>query len=219
MISEAISALSFLKSASETAKALVELRDISQVREKAIDLQGKILAAQQSSLDARDREDALRKRISELECQVSELADWRDQKQDYKLSTVGTGAFVYARKPSIVPAEPPHWLCTKCYASNKKSILQYAGRTNRDQDSLFQCLECKGRVQTHWSTTPEKHAAKLAEKKAAGIPCPHCGQATQLVSESDHPTFGVLGIKLHELKCTGCAETVTRDFSPATGHR
>jgi hypothetical protein len=95
MVAEAFAALGAIKSASETAKALIELRDVSLVQSKAIELQRHILEAQEAALLARERESTLFARIRELEEEVAGLKAWDAKAKDYEFKQVATGAFAY----------------------------------------------------------------------------------------------------------------------------
>lgn len=159
MIAEAIAAIGALKSASDTAKSLIELRDVSLVREKAIELQSQIISIQNIALNARAQEEALIAKVRDLEKQIAQMKEWGAEKQAYTLTPVASGAFAYTRKPDAQPAEPPHWLCAKCFGNSHKSILQYAGRTLDKHYSIHTCHTCGGKIQTPWSVTPDSLGA------------------------------------------------------------
>lgn len=219
MVAEIGAAFEALKIASDTAKSLIQLRDIALVRGKAVELQGQILAAQQIALDTRAREESLISQISELKEQVTQLERWSADKEAYALNEVGTGAFAYVRKPNAEPAEPPHWLCTNCFNNHRKSILQYAGRTGSNRESLYTCPMCENRILVPWSQNPKKSAESLQKPKQhlTPIPCPYCGEGTELLDESRHPDFPEM-LKQHTLRCVGCNKEFTRDFESGKGY-
>ena len=218
MVAEVITALGAIKSAGDTVKSLVQLRDISLVREKAIELHSQILAAQESALNAKAREATLIAEIHDLKEQIAQLKQWDADKQAYELCAVGTGAFAYACKPDAKPSEPPHWLCAKCFNEQRKSLLQYAGRTNGRHDSVYACGTCGDKVQTPWSNTPEKLAEEQINEIATTVPCPYCGKQTRLLSEKPHPQLGDVGVKSHRLQCMSCEKTLNRDFTGSAGY-
>jgi Zn finger protein HypA/HybF involved in hydrogenase expression len=153
MVIEAFGALGAIKSASDTVKSLIELRDISLVHTKAIELQRQILAAQEAALNAREREESLITRIRALEEEIAQSKAWDAEADDYELKQIATGAFAYTRQINTSSAEPPHWLCAKCFGQHKKSILQFQTQTG-DRRAVYRCPECTSAVITPWDVSP-----------------------------------------------------------------
>lgn len=65
-----------------------------------------------------------------------------------------------------------------------------------------------------------------ALEKAAGKPntagadaCPKCGATMTLQSETEHPHFGVMGVKRRMFLCDACGTSAERDWSPSKGYR
>lgn len=48
-------------------------------------------------------------------------------------------------------------------------------------------------------------------------PCPTCGGRLKLTDEVDHPTFGMMGVKVRTFACETCGRAVTRDWKPPKG--
>lgn len=133
-------AMSSLKATQDILKAMLGLRDAAKVREKVVELQGLILAAQSDAFEANVAQAALLERVRELEKQVADLEAWEAEKQRYELKEVAPGAFAYALKADEQRAEPTHWICAGCYEHRRKSILQ---RSGLDVTSvLFKCFAC-----------------------------------------------------------------------------
>lgn len=120
-------AMTSLKTAHDIAKTMLGLRDASMVREKVIELQGAILAAQSDAFEANSAQTTLLERVRELEKEVADLKAWDAESQRYQLQQVAPGAFAYTVKADAQGAEPPHWICTNCYQHHRKSILQSRG--------------------------------------------------------------------------------------------
>ncbi|KZM48259.1 hypothetical protein [Labrenzia sp. OB1] len=65
----------------------------------------------------------------------------------------------------------------------------------------------------------EARLAALEKTKAdqtapAANACPRCSAAMVFQNERPHPTFGRMGVKLHEFKCDGCGFTAERRYDP-----
>lgn len=133
-------ALGSLKSASEAAKALIELRDTAKIGQATIELQGKIAAAQQLALAAQQEQAALISQIDDLKKQVVQFEDWEREKQRYEMETLPPGIHMYRLKAGMENGEPPHKICADCYNNRKKSLLhvksQFKGVTH------WQCNSC-----------------------------------------------------------------------------
>lgn len=116
MIGEAAMGLSALKTAFDLAKGLKDLDNATTRNAAVIELQEKILAAQQA-------QSTLIESVGELEKEVARLKAWEADKQRYKLTDVGSGVMAYTLKEGMENGEPAHQLCASCYQGGHKSIL------------------------------------------------------------------------------------------------
>ena len=137
MISEAMAGASALKTAFDMAKALKDISDATIRNGAVIELQGKILSAQEAQF-------ALVKRVEELERQVAAARKASEQLQRYKLKEFGPGTFAYELKSEEAKGEPIHRACVTCYHRGRISVLQFSHKAS-GQD-WFDCLTCKQRV-------------------------------------------------------------------------
>jgi hypothetical protein len=149
MISGAVSAL---KAAGDAAKIMIASHDISVMREKAIELQTQILAAQQSALAAQSDQFTLLDRVRELEKQITELEAWDAEKQRYELKEIWSGATAYSLKEDTGGTEPPHWICAACYQSGKRQILQPTKILDRLRN--WTCPACKSSIPVRYDISP-----------------------------------------------------------------
>ena len=135
--------------AQDIAKALLELKTISEVQSKVAELQNVILSAQNTALTAQSQQSALIQHIADLEKEVANAKAWETEKQRYELKALESGIFTYSLKPSSANGEPSHWLCANCYSKGIKSILQNSG--DFYGVSTHNCHSCKTelRVNTH----------------------------------------------------------------------
>lgn len=115
--------ISGLKLAGDIAKSILELKKISEVKDRVIDLQDAILAAQSSALEAHAAQFAMIEEISALKEEIAHAKTWDAEKKRYQLTSPWEGFVTYAPKESMKGVEPPHWICTKCYEDGRKSIL------------------------------------------------------------------------------------------------
>jgi hypothetical protein len=142
-------AASSLKAAADVARALGELHTMSEVQGKVIELQSKILAAQSSALAAQSEHALMSQRVSELESEVARVKEWTGEKTRYSLIKPWDGAVVYALRESVSNGEPPHWICTNCYQSGRKSILNQVW--DKNGTSIVLCPVCKASASYAWS--------------------------------------------------------------------
>lgn len=117
--------ISGLKIAGDIAKSFLELKSISEIQGKVVELQRAILSAQCSALESNSAQFAIVEEIRALKEEIARVKAWETKKQRYKLHTPWAGAVVYALKESMSQGEPPHWICTQCYENGRPSILNY----------------------------------------------------------------------------------------------
>jgi hypothetical protein len=120
MAGEIFAGLSALKTAFDIAKGLKDIDDAVRRNAAVIDLQSKILTAQEEHSTLIDH-------VRELKEQIARFEAWEAEKKRYELKQVPPGVFVYALKPAMADGEPPHLICEKCYQNGKKSILHSDG--------------------------------------------------------------------------------------------
>jgi hypothetical protein len=133
MISEAMAGASALKTAFDMAKALKDISDATIRNAAVIELQEKILSAQEAQF-------ALVKRVDSLEKEVATLNAQRDQLNRYELKDLGANTFAYALKSSEAKGEPFHLACPSCFQKGQRSILQFSHKES-GQD-WYDCLIC-----------------------------------------------------------------------------
>lgn len=139
-------AISGLKTAADLAKGLIQLKSTADMQVQVIELQSAILAAQSNALAAQADQFTMIQRIRELEEEIARIKAWEEEKKRYQLVNPWQGAasLVYAVKESCKGAEPPHWICAKCYDDGRRTILQpkYDDRTYL----LLFCATCKSDI-------------------------------------------------------------------------
>jgi hypothetical protein len=79
-------AISSLKLAGDIAKGFLELKSISDVQGKVIELQSVILEAHSSTLAAYSAQSAMVEEIRALKEEIAKIKNWNTEKQRYKLT-------------------------------------------------------------------------------------------------------------------------------------
>ncbi|MDK4711091.1 hypothetical protein [Rhizobium sp. CNPSo 4039] len=130
-----------LKTAMDIGMTVKEINDLSQVRDKVIEMQGLILNAQSSAMTAQTQLFEVFHENSELKKKVSEVEEWKATADRYKLVDFGGDTFAYELKAEAANGEPIHRLCPVCFGKRSRSYLQHQGITASRQD-LFRCLPC-----------------------------------------------------------------------------
>jgi hypothetical protein len=147
MVGEALAGLSSLKTAFDMAKGLKNIDDAVRRNVAVIELQEKILSAQQA-------QSALAEQVGELEKEVARLKAWDADKQRYELREVSADVFAYVVKPSVESGEPFHMLCANCYQRGEKSILQ-ATQELHMRRRVHNCPHCSAKYEMAYVPRPE----------------------------------------------------------------
>lgn len=141
-------AITGLKTAADIAIGMSNLKTMTEVQGKAIELQQIILSAQSSALSAQSEHFSLLEKIRHLEKEIAQVKAWETEKQRYKLSSPWEGALTYSLKESMANGEPAHWICTSCYEDGRKSILNPI--KSKDTWYLLVCPVCNSQIQSPW---------------------------------------------------------------------
>ncbi|MEI9420621.1 hypothetical protein O7A70_05465 [Mesorhizobium sp. Cs1299R1N1] len=130
-----------LKTAIDIGKTVKEITDISQVRDKVIEMQELILSAQSSAMAAQTQLFEVLQDNAELKHKAAAVDEWAATASRYQLRDFGAGTFAYELRPDAANGEPPHRLCPTCFEQRKRSLLQFIGHTASDQD-FYKCIPC-----------------------------------------------------------------------------
>lgn len=139
-VSSITATLAGLKSAGDIVKSIIELKSVSVIQTKIIDLQSQILTAQSSAFSANAEQATMVETIRTLKEEIARIKAWESEKQRYKMYSPWNGTVVYALKKSMCNSEPPHWICTNCYEEGRKSILAQQQKGN--STVAFLCPKC-----------------------------------------------------------------------------
>ena len=122
--------------------------DEAKRNSQLIEFQRVIIQLQSSIAAIQLQNAALISDKADLERQVAELKDWERERNRYSLATIWDGSVAYSLKQSQANGEPPHWLCTNCFSTGKKSLLNPVEGCNR----FFgvKCAVCGTFIQGPW---------------------------------------------------------------------
>lgn len=148
-------AVTALKSAADLAIGLSNIKTVSEVQAKAVELQQIILAAQTSALATQSEQFALLEKLRDLEKEIADVKAWEAEKNKYELKEVIPNVLVYSFKEDSGSSEPPHKLCANCYQDERKSILQQ--EYVKGGVALI-CHACSGEIMISGSRAGERSA-------------------------------------------------------------
>jgi hypothetical protein len=135
-----------VKTSLQVLQSAIELRDAAKIQGAIIELQTKILDAQGLAIEAQQKQSTLIDQIRSLEAEIADLKNWTAEKEQYKLEEVTVGFMAYVLKEAPQPGEPEHLLCTNCFQTGKKSILQKEKTPGRE--TKIMCPHCHTQIQT-----------------------------------------------------------------------
>ncbi|CAH0338934.1 hypothetical protein [Rhizobium sp. CECT 9324] len=144
-----------LKTAVDIGKTIKEINDLTVIRSKVIEMQDIILGAQSSAMAVQTQLFELIQENSELKAKVAAVDDWKATAARYQLKDYGEGTYAYELKEDAANGEPPHKLCPVCFENDKRSLLQFQGKTVSKQH-MYKCHSCGGdfylgtRSETSW---------------------------------------------------------------------
>lgn len=124
-----------LKTAYDIAKGLKDIDDRVKLNAAIIELQEKILAAQEVAGEARDR-------LHELETDLAARDAWEATASRYVLKDYGGNTFAYELQPDRAEGDPIHRVCPNCFEQRMRSILQHRFR-DASQREHYACPSCE----------------------------------------------------------------------------
>lgn len=131
-----------LKTAAELAKTVKDANDMPTIKGKIIEMQDLLLTAQSSTMAASTKLFELLQENASLKRKVEAADVWTSTAQRYALKDYGGGTFAYELKPEEARGDPIHKICPVCFEANKRSVLQFRGRTTSRQE-MFRCMPCE----------------------------------------------------------------------------
>uniref|UniRef100_UPI0036D91C76 hypothetical protein n=1 Tax=Photorhabdus sp. RM322S TaxID=3342825 RepID=UPI0036D91C76 len=125
-----------------------------EVKEKTYDLLDKLGDVQQQQISLQELLMAAKNRIIELEQEANNRDQWKREKLNYELFHPMKTTVVYRLKVSSDSNQQTHYLCTNCYNSSMKSILQY--KKSDFGVSYLICHKCHSQYQFPLELTIDK---------------------------------------------------------------
>lgn len=140
-------AIASLKTATDVSRSILEMKSMSEVQGKVIELQSALLEAQNCALSATASQFQLQEKVRELEAKLNERGSWQEQVARYQLISPWRGpAQTYALKESESQGEQPHLVCFSCFHNEQKVILN----PQKSKEGWVQmvCPKCKSSMDT-----------------------------------------------------------------------
>jgi hypothetical protein len=150
MAGEIIASLTIFKTLLDSAKSLKNINDATIRNAAIVELQEKILSAQ-------EQQAALVERLRTLEKEVADHETWEREKERYQLTDHGCSTFTYSLKQEAANNEPHHRICSHCYQNRRKSVLQSHGRFSGGREKVS-CPSCKETVLLGCERDRQTHA-------------------------------------------------------------
>lgn len=161
------SALGALQKASNIIKDWASFSTDKERAAKIGELNGQILSAQTSAIQANAAQATLIEQVGTLKAEIAGFETWDSEKIRYELRHVGDGSSAYVIKQEAAGSEPPHWICPNCYENRKKTILQPAGRAAESgwemHEVKWTCYVCKNTLRVDVGVMPN-FASSNAER-------------------------------------------------------
>ena len=142
---------------------LPKYKDIVDLLKKGstLEAQEQIMSLREGALELQEENQELKNEVRELKDRLKSIESWEQEKKRFLLvNPWGGPGQTYALREESSNGEPPHLICTSCYQSGKKSILNPTKKTG---DVLMACPVCKATVDTGYAGIgPAKYAEKYA---------------------------------------------------------
>ena len=140
---------SALTAAFEIAKGIKNIDDRVKLNAAVIELQEKILSAQQAATEAKAR-------MQEMERRIQTFDDWAETESRYALKNFGCQTYAYEAKSEHLNELPQHLACPNCFRERRLSILQYDG--DYWGKKKFKCLACSKDIDLGCVSSDSGHA-------------------------------------------------------------
>jgi hypothetical protein len=115
-LGEITAALSAIKGTYEIAKGLKDIDDQVRLNSAVLDLQAKIIDAQDLTLASKEK-------FAALEAELEAYKNWEKTSSQYALRDFGNQTFAYEYQPGAGEV-PVHLACPNCFQKKQLSILQ-----------------------------------------------------------------------------------------------
>jgi hypothetical protein len=140
MIAEASAAMSGIKVAMDMAKGISALKSEAEINQAIIDIQRTLLEAQSAAVNDKQLISKMAVEKVALEQQLGGLNDWDVEKSRYVLTRSKLGAYTYDLRPEAANGEVDHRLCSTCFQSRTKSILNTTMKDEFGEE--VECQKC-----------------------------------------------------------------------------
>jgi len=144
MTMELAALMTALGHATNVFKTAVQARDDAKRLEATADINSTLAEISARYAAVAQQQLALLEKNEALSKQLAAYDKWEQEKIRYVLRQLPSGGFIYALNPAQKTHKPPHWLCTNCYESRYKSVLQL--EIPATGESCWTCPKCENKV-------------------------------------------------------------------------
>lgn len=144
MISEFSAAVQSVKVLKEVLTAAHELKDSTALIAAVNEVHGKLVIAYENVINSQEQRLAAQQRITELEKEIAEIMNWKQEAERYALTEIGTGVFAFVVKPDRQNGDPAHKLCTACFEKRQKGYLNLSNKDG--SGTYYKCNVCGSEV-------------------------------------------------------------------------
>lgn len=139
--------LAAISTAKEFASLMIGRKVDSAVTEKAIELQGSIIALQTGILEMQVQLQNLTQEKLSLEKSLREALSWKSEDEKHELVTIAKGVHVIRAKDNHSNNKSDVWYCQSCWEKQIKSTFQYV--TQDYGGTHYLCSTCKTKIYDH----------------------------------------------------------------------
>ncbi|SNB46261.1 hypothetical protein [Geobacter sp. DSM 9736] len=144
MISEFSAAVQSVKALKEVLTAAHELKDSTALIAAVNEVHGKLVIAYENVINSQEQRLSAQQKISELEKEITEIMNWKQETERYALAEIGKGVFAFVVKTDRQNGEPSHKLCTACFEKRQKGYLNLSCKDGRG--TFYKCNVCGSEI-------------------------------------------------------------------------
>lgn len=149
-ISGITQAVSAYRAAAQTLDDAKIAAATNELQVQLTHLGAEVIAMQNQSLQATERERALLREKNDLEDRIRELEKKVSERERYELVDVHKGAFAYRLKATSADGEPGHYVCQGCLDNKAMKVVLQRQPVTMNKDAI--CPQCRTEYWFNWFT-------------------------------------------------------------------
>ena len=136
------------KTAYDIAKGISALNTDVERNQAVSKILEVLLSVQNDALLMKEKHSLFLTEIDNLKKKISEFEKWSEIESQYDLKEIAAGVFVYAYKKTDKAIEPSHWLCAKCFNTDKKKSI-FQRFSHNSHGVHYKCHTCGSEIVDH----------------------------------------------------------------------